>query len=633
LNLPRLHLPAPVKLRASIFALVVFCLARPVLASPPAAPSFVTATITSGTALTLSWVPGSADQLGFAVFIRVGTSGQFTQIGSILSANTTALPLGGATPGTTYQFVVDALNADGEAASTPTTVTMPGITSSDHQPAVTGQALDYAITTSPDAGTPTSINLSGTLPPGLFYNPATAHITGTPTTPGVYEVSMSCNYAAFGTFAKPLTFRVIPAPGAPTLATPIPLQTLTAGGPAVTLALNQFIRDPDAEKAVRFVTSKGVFNLALYATATPLTVSNFLNYVRRGDYNASIIHRALTNFVVQGGGFKAAAPNFTAIATDPSPLNEPGIANLRGTISMAKVAGNPNSATDQWFINLADNTANLDNQNGGFTAFGRVCANGMGVLDAMAAVPTASYTVNVAGSPTQFDDFPIDTAPPAPASLDFSKLLTVNSITQIEPVVFSITGNSGGSAVLATTDGTNITLTPNGLLAGTNLISILATDLDGNIFSQTITAVVASAYSDWIAANSLAGVNASPADDPDSDGLSNASEFLLGGSPASNDAAAIRPRASTTSVSGQRYPALGFTLRKNTAGILATVESAPDIFGAAWTPIWTNTVSSSPLTITQTDQGDRWQMLIRDTAPLAPGAPHRFLRLRIALPQ
>jgi cyclophilin family peptidyl-prolyl cis-trans isomerase len=110
------------------------------------------------------------------------------------------------------------------------------------------------------------------------------------------------------------------------------------------------------------------------------TVENFLNYVRDGSYVNSIFHRYVTDFVLQGGGFKTTSntftntSQFTAIATDPPVVNEfdPDRSNLRGTVAMAKLGSSPDSATSQFFFNLGDNSENLDDQNGGFTVFARV---------------------------------------------------------------------------------------------------------------------------------------------------------------------------------------------------------------------------------------------------------------------
>ncbi len=141
---------------------------------------------------------------------------------------------------------------------------------------------------------------------------------------------------------------------------------------------------------VEFQTVMGDFEVNLYDNATPETVANFLDYINNGSYNGSILHRSIANFIVQGGGFSfnTLTGQIDMIAANAAVVNEPEFANVRGTIAMAKQAGNPNSATNQWFFNLADNTANLDTQNGGFTAFGEVVGNGMDVVDAIAALQT-----------------------------------------------------------------------------------------------------------------------------------------------------------------------------------------------------------------------------------------------------
>ena len=144
-----------------------------------------------------------------------------------------------------------------------------------------------------------------------------------------------------------------------------------------------------ANEIVRMQTDLGSFNIELFDTVAPETVANFLNYVNDGDYDGTFIHRSDPGFVLQMGGyiFDPDQGDFfgdgtSHIPTDPPVANEFGMSNVRGTIAMAKSEGDPNSATSEFFINLADNSENLDNQNGGFTVFAQVI-NGMDVIDSI----------------------------------------------------------------------------------------------------------------------------------------------------------------------------------------------------------------------------------------------------------
>jgi cyclophilin family peptidyl-prolyl cis-trans isomerase len=157
---------------------------------------------------------------------------------------------------------------------------------------------------------------------------------------------------------------------------------------------------------VRLDTTMGDVVLTLYVDDAPVTTANFISYVEDGFYDGTIIHRVVPGFVVQGGGF---LPD----GTQPDGLRDPIVnefsserSNERGTIAMAKLPNDPDSATSQFFINLADNNDpsnpnNLDVQNGGFTVFGYV-SEGMSVVDAMAevelsnSVPVENIVINSA---------------------------------------------------------------------------------------------------------------------------------------------------------------------------------------------------------------------------------------------
>ncbi len=148
-------------------------------------------------------------------------------------------------------------------------------------------------------------------------------------------------------------------------------------------------------------TTLGDIEIKLFDTVAPGTVANFLNYVNDGDYVDSFVHRSVPGFVIQGGGFTFKNGAVGDVPTDSPINNEFNRSNIRGTIAMAKLAGNQDSATSQWFINLTDNSASLDGsdgQGGGFfTVFGEVIGNGMDVADAIAALPR----VNASGAFTE----------------------------------------------------------------------------------------------------------------------------------------------------------------------------------------------------------------------------------------
>ncbi len=178
-----------------------------------------------------------------------------------------------------------------------------------------------------------------------------------------------------------------------------------------------------AGTVVRMQTSLGAIDIQLYDADAPNTVVNFLSYVNSGAYTGSLIHRSVPGFIIQGGGYgwNNTLGGWAAIAANSPVVNEYSKtrSNLRGTIAMAKLGGNPDSATNQWFFNLADNSANLDTQNGGFTVFGKVIGNGMQVVDAIAALPV---NPSVLASP-------LDAIPEIPQANNSYSLVVVSSVT------------------------------------------------------------------------------------------------------------------------------------------------------------------------------------------------------------
>ncbi len=145
----------------------------------------------------------------------------------------------------------------------------------------------------------------------------------------------------------------------------------------------------DAPAQVKLATTAGDIVLQLDAARAPKTVANFLQYVQDGHYDGTIFHRVIDGFMIQGGGF---TPDMAQKPTRaPIPLEAAnGLKNNRYTIAMARTQ-DPNSATAQFFINVADNTMlNAPNPDGhGYTVFGKV-VQGQAVVDKIRAVATGN---------------------------------------------------------------------------------------------------------------------------------------------------------------------------------------------------------------------------------------------------
>jgi cyclophilin family peptidyl-prolyl cis-trans isomerase len=142
---------------------------------------------------------------------------------------------------------------------------------------------------------------------------------------------------------------------------------------------------------VQVVTSMGNFTIELNAERAPLTVANFLAYLDAGHYTNTIIHRAVANFVIQGGGF--------GVDYNPKPApnkvpNESGngLSNVRGTVGLARTQ-DPHGGNAQFYVNLNDNAALDPNASRwGYAVFGRVTA-GMDVVDRIGNVATGAHGI------------------------------------------------------------------------------------------------------------------------------------------------------------------------------------------------------------------------------------------------
>jgi cyclophilin family peptidyl-prolyl cis-trans isomerase len=199
---------------------------------------------------------------------------------------------------------------------------------------------------------------------------------------------------------------------------------------------------------VEFQSTLGNYAVELLDTDAPQTVANFKSYL--ASFTDSIVHRSVSDFVIQGGGFLIA--NDGSISAnperDPVPSEFTGNhSNVRGTIAMALFGTDADSGTNQWFINVADNSG-LDASN--FTVFGQVIGSGMSVVDAINALPGINLEVQTGegalGEVPILGNLAFETIDGTVSINQGSRVLTGTGTTFLSDLVDSV-GGAPGSAI------------------------------------------------------------------------------------------------------------------------------------------------------------------------------------------
>jgi cyclophilin family peptidyl-prolyl cis-trans isomerase len=591
----------------------------------PAAPISFTLTWSASGLISATWTDRSGNETGYHIAYRTTPGAQFSIYDTVGANSTSYADTPTSWPGcTSFEWVVLAYNAEGSTPSNIVTVLAPPrVTSTGYTSGMAGQSFSHTLTTA----CPSPVWTAAPLPEGLSFNAASGVISGVHAASGLHTVNVTLTSGG-KTVTQTLKIRFfIPVPvlAVPQNTVPLSDLVLRRNTPAVSVALDLHFNDPDVTDASRLIFNSGTMDFLYYPAAAPATVENFKGYISRGDFLNTIIHRSIPGFVLQGGGYRAEAGT-PGIPRQPPVVNEPEITNVRGTVAMAKSANNPDSATSEYFISLANNASNLNNQNEGFTVFARVPASGMAVADAIAAYCTFSFaTTNPVLTDCPVNTWPVCPVPrpPAPA---FSTTPLVKLISAGPVAPLSYTALSSDPAVCgAAVNGPLLELTP--LEGGTATITVSATDLDSQSIQHSFAVTVEEHLGDWLTAQNFPDpADAGPLANPDGDTLPNICEFALMTDPQMHSPEIL---SGTTTSGADRFLALSFPVRKFTGSGFSYAVESQDALTGTWTEVWnSNQGFAHAQVVSSTDLADRTDVTVRDTAPITAGG-NQFLRMRV----
>ncbi len=427
----------------------------------------------------------------------------------------------------------------------------------------------------------------------------------------------------------------------PVLNRPITDRSGLAGFPLTVNLATAFGMEAIDDQVVRFTsqfTAGGIpvtMDMALFSNRSPVTRQNFLKYVTDGDYANSFIHRSSPGFVIQGGASNIINGSIGSVPVDLPIMNEFGISNTLGTISMAKLGGNPNSATSQWFVSLGANTNNLDFQNGGFTVFGRMTRSTFGNAQIFGN-PSIFPIFNYGGI---LEELPLfyTHAPPTRQISEFVLFpsvalvpLPVGEAGESSTLTYSVVSNSNPAVATASIEpGGFLNLSPLLGQTGSTSVTVRATDSVGNTVDDSfnLNVTITDTFTTWASRNSFPNGQSGISQNPDADEWNNLQEYAFFGDPGVANLAVQTVHQGITGTS-PAYLTLTFPVRKFTQGLTYAVEANDNLSGT-WTEIWKSSNGfSHPQVLSALDQGDRTVLTLKDISGIG-GMPKRFLRTRV----
>lgn len=520
--------------------------------------------------LIIEWIDSSLDEESYALQYRTNPQSDWVTL-SLLNASTKSSKLSGGSPGQEYEFRVLSIKGDKISSSPSSKTIMPDTFLNPPFAKINeGQLFEIELMANNLSKSETVTYSASPLPKGLSINPTTGKIRGIVEEDGFFDVIIRADYdspESTPSISK-LALRIPPQLSAPVLVNPIPDQSLTINQSNITLDLNNYINDPDTQKAIEIITNKGVMIFSLFEKATPAPVNNFLDYVENETYKNNVFHRSVTNdgmSIIQSGSFTLSETRLTSNLTKDPIINAPGIPNTKGTIAYARTS-NPDSATSGWYINVSDSPG-LDSGDS-YTVFGRATDGSISVIETIQEIPTASHSIEINNQNTILNDFPT-TDGLNPNFLTEDNIVIVDNIRSIRPIKHEIISISNPSIAsiekIINNNNTNLLIKP--ITPGSSKVTIRSTDIDGNFLDTEINVTVFISFKEWASNNEI-----------HTDNLSSLPHYAFGSEEGVPRTLKFRK------IFNQNHYEITFYHRKFTNDLHYTLQSSTDL--KKWSNIW-----------------------------------------------